>query len=272
MRSRMASLGAVLATALFVVPVVAAAQNGDGRAVAPDRTAAEVPFGPGERLEYQVKLGIFSVGDGSMEVVGIDTIRGHPTYRLEWRISGGIPLARVDDKFQSWLDTRNLVSRRFIQDIHEVDYEKLRHYEFYPEERRYQMLEGGEGGPMPTSMPLDDISFVYYARTLPLEVGQTYSLNRYFKESGNPVVIRVLRRDRIEVPAGTFNTIVIQPVIQTDGLFGEGGEAEIHFTDDERRLLVYMRSKVPVMGSLSLHLRRIQEGTPLHPDARASAR
>ena len=267
MHGRVMIAGAVLSAAL-VLPVGVSAQNG---AVPTDPRAAAVPFGPGESMEYQVKLGIFSVGSGSMAVTGIDTIRGRPTYRLEWQIAGGIPLARVDDKFQSWLDTRNLVSRRFIQDIHEVDYEKLRHYEFYPEERRFEMLEGGEGGPMPTSMPLDDISFVYYARTLPLEVGQTYSLNRYFKESGNPVVIRVLRRDRIEVPAGTFNTIVIQPVIQTDGLFGEGGEAEIHFTDDERRILVYMRSKVPVMGSLSLHLRQIQEGVPLNPEARRTS-
>lgn len=267
MHDRVMTHGAVLVAALLL-PAVVGAQNGGERSVPADPMAAAVPFGPGEAMEYQVKLGIFSVGQGTMNVVGIDTVRGRPTYQLEWRVAGGIPLARIDDKFQSWLDTRTLVSRRFIQDIHEVDYEKLRHYEFFPEERRYEMREGGEDGPMPTSMPLDDIAFVYYARTLPLEVGQTYSLNRYFKESGNPVVIRVLRRDRIEVPAGTFNTIVIQPVIQTDGLFGEGGEAEIHFTDDERRLLVYMRSKVPVMGSLSLHLRRIQEGVPLNPEAR----
>lgn len=267
MRGRATTHGAVLVAAL-IMPAAIGAQNGEAGAVPTDPLAAAVPFGPGEAMEYQVKLGIFSVGSGTMNVAGLDTVRGRSTYRLEWRVAGGIPLARIDDKFSSWLDTRTLVSRRFIQDIHEVDYERLRHYEFYPEERRYEMVEGGEGGPMPTSMPLDDISFVYYARTLPLEVGQTYSLNRYFKESGNPVVIRVLRRDRIEVPAGTFNTIVIQPIIQTDGLFGEGGEAEIHFSDDERRLLVYMRSKVPVMGSLTLHLRRIEEGVPLNPEAR----
>ena len=118
---------------------------------------------------------------------------------------------------------------------------------------------------------MDDISFVYYIRSLPLEVGKTYTLNRYFKQDGNPVTIQVLRKDRREVPAGEFETIVVKPIIQTDGLFGEGGNAEIHFSDDERRLLVYLRSEIPVVGSITLHLERIQEGLPLNPRSRAAA-
>ena len=76
-------------------------------------------------------------------------------------------------------------------------------------------------------------------------------------------MLKVLRKETIEVPAGTFNTVVVQPIIQTDGLFGQGGEAEVFFTDDERRILVHMRSKVPWVGSLSLHLRSYEPGTRL---------
>lgn len=246
-------------------------EDGGGIPVITDPMAAPVPFGPGERLTYKVKLGIFSVGEGSMSVEGIDTVRGRPAYHLRWDVEGGVPFARIEDHFQSWLDTHTLVSRRFIQDIHEIDYERLRHYEFYPEARRYEMVEGGEPGEMPTSMPLDDIAFIYFARTLPLEVGATYSFNRYFKDSGNPVVIKVLRRERVKVPAGEFNTVVVQPIIQTDGIFGEGGEAEIYFTDDDRKLLVMMKSSVPVVGSISLKLKELEEGVPLNPRARSSS-
>ncbi len=77
------------------------------------------------------------------------------------------------------------------------------------------------------------------------------------------MLLRVVRRDEVEVPAGVFKTIVVEPTIQTRGLFGKGGEAELHFSDDERRLLVYMRSKVPVLGSLTLHLREIREGVAI---------
>jgi hypothetical protein len=117
-----------------------------------------------------------------------------------------------------------------------------------------------ETGTLPTSEPLDDVSFIYYARTLPLAIGETYTIPRYFREDGNPVVLNVLRRETITVPAGTFNTIVVQPIIQTDGLFGRGGRAELYFSDDARRILVQLRSRVPVVGSLVLNLRSFTPG------------
>ena len=252
--------------AVLLLPVAASGQ------ASPDSVSAfphavPVPFGPGERLGYKVKLGIFSVGEGHMTVMGVDTVRGFPSYHVSLGIKGGIPFARVDDEFQSWIDIHSLVSRRFIQDIHQVGSERFRHYEFFPEEWRYERVDIEEEGEMPTSLPLDDISFIYFIRSLPLVVGQEYRFNRYFKETGNPVVIRVVRKDTVEVPAGTFETIVVKPIIQTRGLFGKGGEAELHFTDDDRRLMVYLRSKVPLVGSITLHLREIQEGRPFRPFA-----
>ncbi|MFP3948339.1 MAG: DUF3108 domain-containing protein [Gemmatimonadota bacterium] len=222
--------------------------------------AAEVPFGPGERLEYDVKMGAFSVGEGVLAVEDVDTIRGHPSYHVSMSLAGGIPLARVDDYFQSWLDTELLVSRRFHQQIREAGYESDRHYEILSEEGRWERTDVDDGGEMITNFPLDDISFVYYVRTLDLTPGKEYRFDRYFKEDGNPVVVQVVGNDRIEVPAGTFETVVVRPVIQTDGLFGEGGEAELHFTDDENHYLVYMRVKIPLIRSMTLHLQEIREG------------
>jgi hypothetical protein len=77
------------------------------------------------------------------------------------------------------------------------------------------------------------------------------------------VILRVLRKDTVEVPAGTFSTVVVQPIIRSSGAFGEGGKAELYFSDDERRLLVLMNSDVPVIGRLSLQLKAIKEGSPL---------
>ncbi len=236
-----------------------------------DPRAARAPWGPGERLEYNVKLGIFSVGDGHMTLSALDTIRGRPVYHATMGIEGGIPMARVDDETHSWFDTRSLQTWRFIQDIDEVNYESFRHYEMFPDRRRWERQDNDESGPLGSSIPLDDISFVYFIRTLPLEVGKTYTLNRYFKADGNPVQVKVVRKDTRKVPAGEFRTIVVEPIIQTDGLFAEGGNAELHFSDDERRVLVYLRSEIPVVGSITLHLENIREGLPLNPESRAAA-
>lgn len=225
---------------------------------------AAVPFGPGEVLEYDVRLGALGRrGRGHMEVVGLEPVRGYTTYHVTMSIEGGLLFAKVKDHYQSWFDVTNLVTRRFIQDVDEINYERYRHWELYPEERRFERADNGVEGDLPTDLPLDDVSFLYFVRTLPLNVGDEYSFDRYFREGGNPVIIRVLRVDTVTVPAGTFETIVVRPIIQTKGLFSQGGEAELHFTNDERRLMVYMRSKVPLVGALSLHLSKITEGSPI---------
>lgn len=231
---------------------------------AQDRPPMAVPFGPGERMEYDVRLGALGRrGEGYMEVIGVDTVRGRPTYHVAMAYSGGLLFAKVSDHYQSWFDIHNLHTMRFIQDIDQLNYERYKHFEIYPEERRFERRDAIASGTMPTDRPLDDISFFYFVRTLPLEVGAEYIFDRYFRENGNPVILRVLRKDTVDVPAGRFATIVVRPIIKTSGLFGQGGEAELYFSDDERRILVLMRSKVPLVGSLSLHLRSVREGVPL---------
>jgi hypothetical protein len=201
------------------------------------------------------------VGSGYVEVAGTETIAGAPTFHARMRVTGGVPLAHVDDRYESWIDTQGVFSRRFIQDVHEVRYRRERTYDFDPVRRTYRRADNGETGSIPTDKPLDELSFMYYARTLPLEVGDTYTLTRYFKDSGNPVVLRVIRKETVTVPAGRFRTIVVQPTIRTSGLFGEGGRAEIYFSDDERRIPVLIKSRVPVVGSLTMALKAYRPGT-----------
>lgn len=240
--------------------------------VSVDAFAAPAPFGPGEHLEYKVKVGIFNAGDGYMSVLGVDEHEGNPVYRVNLGIKGGVGPARVDDMYHTWLDVTTLQTWRYIRDIDEVGYQSYRHWEFYPDIMRWERIDFDRGGDLGSVLPLDEIAFIYYIRTLPLEVGKTYTLNRYFKEDGNPVKVTVLRRDQRETEGVLYNTIVVAPEIQTEGLFGEGGESEIHFTDDERRVPVYVKSDIPNFpGSLTLHLRSITDGHPLNPQSRAAA-
>ena len=86
-------------------------------------------------------------------------------------------------------------------------------------------------------------------------------------------MIQVLRQDEYETEGVRYSTIVVKPIVQTDGLFGQGGEAELHFTDDVRRILVYMKANIPLFpGSLTLHLKSIQEGVPLNTESRDTER
>lgn len=222
--------------------------------------AQRLPFAPGEHAVYQVRLGSIPVGTGTLSVRSRVTVQGEETYHTVMTLRGGTPLYRLDDRYESWLDTDGLFSRRFHQNLREGSYRRNRTYDFDPGRRTFRRNDG-ETGTLPTNEPLDDLSFLYYARTLPLEVGATYRLQRYFKADGNPVVLQVLRRETIEVPAGRFRTIVVRPIIRSDGIFAEDGRAEVWFSDDQYRIPVMIRTEAGKLpGSISLRLRTFRPG------------
>jgi hypothetical protein len=74
------------------------------------------------------------------------------------------------------------------------------------------------------------------------------------------VRIRVLRREKVRVPAGEFDAIVVQPVFKTKGIFSENGRAEVWLSDDDRRIVLQMKSSLS-FGSLNLYLKSHTPGT-----------
>lgn len=239
--------------ALTALLCVAAATVGIAQPAS--RAADQVPFGPGERLIFDVRFSSVRVGNASMEVGDFTAIRGRRAYHTQFTLRGGTFFYKVNDVLQSWMDAETLSSLRFVQDLEQGSRDRERRYEIYPD-RRVFVETTAENPAEQTSVdkPLDDASFLYFIRTVPLRVGEQYEFNRYFRPDRNPVTIRVLRRERVTVPAGTFEAVVLRPIIKTRGIFAEGGQAEVWISDDDRRLVLQIRSKVSV-GNISLHLR-----------------
>ena len=219
--------------------------------------AARVPWGVGERLEYDVKFGVLRAGRATLDVPDVAEVRGRPAYHAVFHLTGGTFFYHVDDTYESWMDTASLASLRFHQTQHEGAKTRLKRYEIFPERQTYQ--DANKPEERSSAEPLDDGSFLYFVRTLPLRTGDSYELNRYYKPDRNPVRIRVVRREQVRVPAGTFNAIVVQPTIKTSGLFSEGGRAEVWFSDDDERVVLQMRSSLSI-GSITMQLRSRHSG------------
>ncbi len=237
---------------LHVAPVVG--RLGAQGVVALPSDAASVPWAVGERFSYDVKFGFIKAGSGEMTVQSLDVVRGRVAWHAQFSVSGGYLGLRVDDVLETWMDAVTLSSLRFHQDFSEIGRDREKQFDIFPERGTY-ILHGKPEKPSVLD-PLDDGSFLFFIRTVPLVVGQTYEFFRYFIPDRNPVKVRVLRRERIDVPAGTFDCIVLQPIIKAKGIFSENGQAEIWLTDDHRRIMVQMKSKLP-FGSLNLYLRSV---------------
>ena len=223
----------------------------------------EVPWRVGERAEYDVRFSAARVGTGSMEVMGIVPIRGRDAWHTMFRLKGGTFFYKVNDVFESWSDVANYASLRYHSDQEEGGNERVKKYEIFPDRSVYveQTAKGDNATKEQASVdqPLDDGSFLYFIRTVPLEVGQTYTFNRYFRPDRNPVTIKVLRKERVKVPAGEFDAIVIQPIIKTKGIFSEQGEAQVWLMDDPSRIMLQMKSKLKI-GSINLYLKSYRPG------------
>jgi len=221
---------------------------------------APVPFAVGEELVFRATFGIIPAGTARMRVQGIDTVRGRPAYHVIYTLDGGIPLFRVHDRYESWIDRETLSSLRHRQEISEGRYHRNTTYEIFPERAEYQK-DGGEMQPS-VSNPLDDGSFIYAIRATAIRVGETRRDDRYFRPDRNPVVLTGLRDDTVSVAAGTFATTVIRPTIKANGIFSENGEAQVWFSADERRIPVQLKTRFAKF-SLTLALQSVtnSEGT-----------
>lgn len=219
-----------------------------------------VPFAPGETAEYDVKFGILHVGSASATVAPTETVRGHKAWHTVFRVKGGTFFYHVDDVLESWIDQATFSSLRFYQTQAEGTRERKKRYEIYPEQESYVVLDKHPPRTLPgVRDPLDDGSFLFFVRTIPLVVGRTYEWNRYFRPERNPVRIHVLRKETITVPAGTFNCVVVQPTIKTTGIFSENGQALVWLTDDARHIVVQLKSRLS-FGSINLYLRSYKPG------------
>jgi len=231
-------------------------------AAVPDR------FPVGETLVYDARFGLLNLGEGLMHIAGIDTVRGTPTLHVVFRLTGGSFFYRLDDRMDSWIELDRFASRRFVQDFHEGNSDRYTAYEIFPDSGFY--TQSGVDSVLPTSPdPLDDAAFFYFVRTLDLEVGQRYEFERYFRPDRNPVVLEVLGRDTLDVPAGRIPTILVRPTVKGRGILEEAKEPQMWLSDDDRRIMVQLKLKFASIATITLRLREIHatppEGFELRP-------
>ncbi len=99
----------------------------------------------------------------------------------------------------------------------------------------------------------DPISGFYYLRTLNLQVGKPVYVTIFDSKKVWNVEVQVLRKEKVEVPAGRFNTVVVRPLMKSEGIFARRGEIYIWLTDDEKRIPVKLKTKVRI-GSVTASL------------------
>ena len=208
----------------------------------------------GEDLRFSGRFGLFGdVGKGRMAVENDHTVRGQDVIRLDFDFEGRAMLRTIRDRTTSWVEPGEGMALRYHKDERHPLGSREEEVEIFPEDGRWEDRDGTTGE-LPTSQPLDELSFIYMVRGLELEEGEVARIERHFDAQRNPVEVEALGSDTIEVPAGEFPVDILEMRVRDEERFNGGGSLVLFLTQDEERIPVRIESKQSRVGTLVLRL------------------
>ena len=211
-------------------------------------------FGVGEYLDFGVYVALPGVGripvKGGHGILSIPTVverEGHLCYWIRsLAYSTGIvgQIYPVCDTVESFVDVDSFYPWYFRKSVREGKFRDR--YEIKFDQTNHRAIRKDVFDVETYPRVQDILSAFYYVRTLDLDVGDTIPLP-YHDNGGNyPLKVIVHRRERVKVPAGEFDCLVIEPVVAVGGLFKKEGRMWVWITDDRSKMPVKMVSKIPV--------------------------
>ena len=214
-------------------------------------------YSVGERLVFDVSYGPITAGEAVMAIPRYETIAGRNTYRVEFTVNSLRSfdwIYEVRDRYLTFVDVESIAPLRFEQHIREGTYKRDFTADFDQMNHVARTSEGNH--PIPEYVH-DIMSAFYYARTLSyagMKPGDYVTLYNFYKDQTHELRVKFLGKQELEVEAGTFNTVVVEPLVKEGGLFKAEGRIVIWLTDDERKIPIRVNTKV-VVGSIDVELR-----------------
>ncbi len=227
-----------------------------------EKTKTKPPFMIGEVLDFRVNVSRGGdVGRGQMRVEGPEFDRGILTWRLVFVMNAGKGPIRATDRTTSWLDPERFTTTRF---------EKNERHPLSTNEERIE-IDGLAGtwqlgdGPLQqlaAPLPLDELSFLYFLRTLPLDQDSTFTFTRHFDDARNPTVVHVRGEEIVQTPLGTFKTRVLDMHVRDPRRYRGAGVIRLNIDTGACHLLIRMVSRMPIVGTTTLTLVGLGPGAP----------
>jgi len=238
---------------LFLIAVACCAGLGADAQTSKNKNA----FGVGERLVFDVNYGFITAGEAVMMIPAFEWVEGTQCYKVQFNVKSTPTFSfffEVIDRYETYIDVDGIFPWRFEQHIKEGKYVRDFSAVF---DQRLHVARTTEGNfPIPPNVQ-DILSAFYFARTLDYSKsrpGEKTMLQNFYKDKTHPLAVKYLGRQSVEVEAGTFNCILVEPMVQEGGLFKSEGRVVLWMTDDDRKMPVKVSTKV-LIGSITAELR-----------------
>ena len=165
----------------------------------------------------------------------------------------------VLDKFQSGFDAKTGCSNGFSKQLSEgrrkISSDLTFNYAAGKQNELSKNLVKGTTVTRQANVPAcvqDSLSAIFYVASRPLVVGQQVRFPLADSMRTVTVAMKVLGKEEVKTPAGTFQTVRVQPTAD-EGIVKSRGSIEIWYTDDARHMPVQIRAKL-FFGTITFHL------------------
>jgi len=225
-------------------------------------------FGVGEKLVFDIDYAFINAGQTVMSIDSIINIRGKDCYRLVSKVSSNKTfdlVFKVRDHVESNIDVKGIFTRRYYKELNEGKYHDIKEVLYEQERGLAHMKDEGVYKKTSETKPCsqDILSSLYYLRTLNFTVGDTISVPLHDVDKSYPLKVKVNREEHIEVPAGEFDCYVVEPFLESEGMFRSKGKIEVWLTKDNRKIPVLMRTYIVIIGHIDANLVEYTPGVPV---------
>lgn len=230
------------------------------------------PFRIGEKVVLSVRYFKAQAGELSLEIRPPVEVNGRKSYRwfTSLKTTGMFSsFYSVNDWAETLVDYETLAPTVFNLHVKESGQLKNGKGYFDPKtlkgmyfEKKYSEKKGHqekrqEWQVMPYAQNV--FSAAFYMRVFSYEVGKDYKFTVADDEKNILFKGKALRKERVETEAGTFDTIVVKPEFEIDGVFKPVGDIFFWLTDDDRKIIVRIESEIKI-GTLVMEAIRLDRG------------
>ncbi len=230
------------------------------------------PFRVGEKVTLNISYFNIVAGTIDIEVKPFVEVNGQKAYHFE--ITGKSnsffsKIYAVDDKAVTYLQYDDLVPLNLQISIKEskqlaetrtlFDWKAMRgsYWQKQVTKEKGERSKKLDWDLLPFSQNV--ISAAYYMRVFSYEPGKTLAFR--VADEGKNITFKgeVLRREKLQTEIGTLDTIVMRPIVTVDGVFKPVGDIMVWLTDDDRKFVVRIESKIKI-GTVIGKIKALEKG------------
>ncbi len=222
----------------------------------------EQAFQDGEWLSFKVKYGWFNASKASLEV-NLDKLDGKSVYHIKgYGQSTGLldVFFKVRDRYESYIDTKEVKPYKFIRDLSEGGYIKHKMIRFNHDKQiatvhdyKYDTIHKHNF----TDNTQDMLSALYYLRnnvqSKNLKLGDEFVLNMFFDEQNYDFKTKFLGHEIIDTKFGKVKCLKFRPYVKSGRVFEEQESVTVWISDDKNKIPIQIKAELAV-GSLTAKL------------------